>query len=66
MLLSNKLLWALRDHAAMRDPKLADLCLEADLKVLEDVQNAPDKFDRPVPVRVRINKETGAILPFWA
>ncbi len=61
MLLSNKLLWALRDHAQMSNPMLADLALEADLDFLEQSRTARDKFDRPVPVPVRINKETGAI-----
>lgn len=61
MFLSNKLLWALSDHARMSSPFLADIALEVDLEFLEQSRNSPDKFDRPCPVHVRINKETGAI-----
>lgn len=61
MFLSNKLLWALRDHAQMSSPFLADLALEVDLEFLEESRNSPDKFDRPVAILVRINRETGTI-----
>lgn len=61
MFLSNKLLWALADHSKMGNPVLADLALEYDLRALEETRNAPDKFDRPVPIRVQINKQTGEI-----
>lgn len=67
MLLSNQLIWALRDHAKMREakphaPRMADLALETDLAQLELNRTSQDKFDRPVPIRVRINKETGEIV----
>jgi hypothetical protein len=61
MFLSNKLLWALKDHSSMRDPILADIALASDLRTLEETRNAPDEFDRPVAVPVQINKETGEI-----
>lgn len=66
MFLSNQLLWALNDHARMKhplscSPHLADQMLIADLAILEVNRNSPDKFDRPVPLLVRINKETGEI-----
>ncbi len=66
MFLSNQLLWALNDHAKMREtkphaPRMADLMLETDLAQLELNRTSQDKFDRPVPIRVRINKQTGAI-----
>jgi len=69
MFLSNKLLWALNDHSKMKssttmfdDQSLADICLIDDLDALEKSRNARDKFDRPCPIRVRINKETGEIM----
>ena len=69
MFLSNQLLIALKDFDKMRGPgpygkyapKMADLLLDADLAQLELNRTAQDEFDRPVPVPVRINKETGAI-----
>lgn len=69
MKLSNQLLRALKDFDKMRGsgpygkyaPNMADLLLCADLVQLELNRTAQDKFDRPIPVRVRINKETGAI-----
>lgn len=59
MFLSNKLLWALADHSKMEDPILADIMLSEDLKEIEKTRDAKDLFDRPVPIQVRINKETG-------
>ena len=68
MQLSNKLLWALRDHSQMKsrttiydDQTLADICLIEDLEILEKSRNAQDEFDRPIPIPVKINLETGAI-----
>lgn len=61
MFLSNKLLWALRDHAQMSSPFLADLALEVDLESLEQSRNSPDKFDRPCPIKVKVDLQTGEI-----
>jgi len=62
MFLSNKLVWALKDHAMMRaGALLADQALIEDLVWLEKSQTAQDQFDRPVPIRVKIDKETGEI-----
>jgi hypothetical protein len=61
MFLSNKLLWALADHSKMSDPLLADIMLSEDLKEIDNTREAKDPFDRPVPIQVRINKETGKI-----
>lgn len=67
MFLSNQLLWALNDHAKMRKhsesnaPEMADSMLCADLRCLELNRTAQDHFDRPCPIKVRINLETGAI-----
>lgn len=70
MKLSDQLLRALKDFDQMRGPgpygkyapKMADLLLCADLVQLELNRDATDKFDRPVPIRVRINKQTGEIV----
>lgn len=61
MFLSNKLLWALNDHKNTSNGFLADIALEADLQVLEETRNSRDRFDRPVPIQVWIDKETGEI-----
>mgnify|MGYP003392268332 FL=1 len=63
MFLSNHLLFALRDHAKpARDRQYADRRLTEAIDDIEDRRNAIDRFARPVPVPVRINKETGAII----
>ena len=63
MVISNTLMWALNDFdQSNHSNRRATLILMGQLLLNERKVNHKDPFKRPVPVTIKVDKETGAIL----